>query len=46
LKILRNKSFSEGEHSKKVRKVTDKIDTGLTIGTHGTVGAGIGYRGC
>ena len=43
MKILRIKTFAEGEHSKKVRKVTDKIDTGLTIGTHGTVGAGIGY---
>ena len=43
MKILRTKTFAEGEHSKKVRKVTDKIDAGLSIGTHGTLGAGLGY---
>ena len=43
MKILRQKMFAEGEHSKKVRKTTDKIDTGLTIATHGTFGAGLGY---
>ena len=43
MKILRTKTFAEGEHSKKVRKITDKIDTGLSIGTHGTLGAGLGY---
>lgn len=43
MKILRQKMFAEGEHSKKVRKTTDKIDTGLTIATHGTTGASIGY---
>jgi len=43
MKILRTKTFAEGSNAKKVRKVTDKIDTGLTIGTYGTTGAGFGY---
>jgi hypothetical protein len=43
MKILRTKTFAEGSNAKKVRKVTDKVDTGLTIGTHGTLGAGLGY---
>ena len=43
MRILRTKTFAEGSNAKKVRKVTDKVDTGLTIGTSGTLGAGIGY---
>ena len=43
MKVLRIKTFAEGSNAKKVRKVTDKVDKGLTIGTHGTLGAGLGY---